>query len=232
MKTNRLFSFIMIAVLCVYTLSAQNVIPVDSTHLLNSEQENTLKYAKELAREVKSKIELPKEVNNLINHTDDNKYHKSFMQWDKAYFTNLSDSKSVLCVPTLAQIDSVTVESELYIIHDIDDVYYRIVHTTFVVPTDTLPEYICLKSDINGGLVSTIVYDDNNVIAEIDTNSKHLAIRDSHTENLKYMQKAATKKRRSAFNVYLSNSSRVYGDRFTHINTDYDRYRPLILNRR
>lgn len=67
MKT-RILATIITLVFCVFNIVSQNIIPADSTHLLNNEQIKTLKYVKHKATKWKYEISLPLEVNRLLGY--------------------------------------------------------------------------------------------------------------------------------------------------------------------
>lgn len=57
------FVSILIALISVFSITAQEVIPVDSVSALNKEQKKTKKYAEKLLKSQKNKILLPIEFN-------------------------------------------------------------------------------------------------------------------------------------------------------------------------
>ncbi len=181
MKTNRLFIIAIIAIISAFSAMAQDVIPVDSTHLLNKEQKQVLQYSKNLAKKIKNVIELPEEVNHIF--TDNKVYIKSTLQLNNAFFVKRDHYDAMLCIPAMAQIDSSSIESELIVALDKDGNYHRIVYSTFVMPNDSCNEYLCMKSNISGTLLSTVVFNDNKIIAEIDAKGYPWGVIDSPKEN-------------------------------------------------
>ncbi len=159
----------------------QEFIPADSTDMLSEKQIQVLQYTKNLAKKIKNTIELPIEVNNLI--TDNKECIKSILQFNNAYFVKRDNYEAMLCVPAVAQVDSSIVESELVIALDKEGNYHQIVNSTFVIPSDSCSEYLCLKSNISGSLLSTVVFNDDKIIAEIDAKGYPWGVIDSPKEN-------------------------------------------------
>lgn len=184
MKTRKILTLLLLSVVFPISMMAQEtIIHADSVHLLNKDQIKLLKYTKRLAKQNKHTFELPIEVNHLLNDDTSKKYPKTILQWNDAYFINRKDYKATIIVPTLAQIDTCIVESYLSVILDKENNYHRIIYSTFMVPNGKETEYICLKSNIFGTLLSTVVFDNNKTIAEIDAKGYPWGVTDSPIEN-------------------------------------------------
>lgn len=168
MKAIRFIPVVIACVFCAITMMAQDVIPIDSVNLHSKEQKETLKYAKLFGKRRKNKILLPVEVNHLLNDSLNNKRATAVMQIDKSYFVNGDAYKAALVIPTLAKVNGLDVFSEINIVCDHDGNYITIVYTTFDIPQDEAGEKICLKSNVNGILVSSVIYNDKGIVAEVD----------------------------------------------------------------
>lgn len=169
MKT-RILATIITLVFCVFNIVSQNIIPADSTHLLNNEQIKTLKSVKHKATKWKYEISLPLEVNRLLGYdvSEKQKKTKAKMLMNEAYFIDRKDCKTAICVPLVAKIDSITIESDINFILDKENNYYQTVYTTFNIPNDSVADLICLKSNWAGYLVSSIIIKNNKIVAEVD----------------------------------------------------------------
>ena len=170
MKAKRLILTVLIVSISILSITAQDIIPVDSTHLLNRKQKFTLKYAKN-PRNIfgaDNSVELPVEVKKLIGDTTNNKL-LSFPQWDKAHFINNTNCSARLIIPLEAKSVAGILKSELQVIYDEDEsIISRLVFSDFIIKGDSVTEKMLIKSNIRGKMLDIIVYDDNNnIIAEI-----------------------------------------------------------------
>lgn len=184
MKIVRILMLLMISFLFSFSSIAQEVIiSPDSVHMLNKYQKKLLQYTKRLAKQNKNTFELPVEVNHLLNDDLSKTYPKTILQLKDAYFLDRKDYKATIIVPSIAQIDTCMVESYLSIILDDEGNYHRVMYSIFAVPSEAETEYICLKSNIFGTLLSTVVFDDNKTIAEIDAKGYPWGVTDSPMEH-------------------------------------------------
>ena len=76
---------------------SRNIIPVDSTHLLNKEQKQTIKYTKKYICKKNSTLELPIEINQLLEDTITKTNYKVKPKWEEAYF--IKADSAVMIVP-------------------------------------------------------------------------------------------------------------------------------------
>ena len=97
MRAKRNISAIVIALMCVLSITAQKIIPVDSTHLLSIEQKQTIEFIKKHIDKNNSELELPLEVNYLLGDTKAKDHYKMKPIWKESYF--LSSDSVELIVP-------------------------------------------------------------------------------------------------------------------------------------
>ena len=97
MRAKRNISAIVIAIMCVLSITAQKIIPVDSTHLLSIEQKQTIEFIKKHIDKNNSELELPLEVNYLLGDTKAKDHYKMKPIWKESYF--LSSDSVELIVP-------------------------------------------------------------------------------------------------------------------------------------
>lgn len=180
MRTNKLLLAV-IAVMYMFSITAQDIIPIDSVHLLNTEQNKLLKYTRNLVKKRHNKIKLPIEINSMLGDSLNEKRYESILHFNKAYFIKMSNCKASLVIPMQAKVDTITINSELNIITAEDDDIYRIVYTAFTLPSDSVPQYMYLKSSVNGFLYSSVFMENDQVVAEVKGNDVgKTAIIDSH----------------------------------------------------
>lgn len=169
MRAKRLFFASLIAFISTFSVIAQDIIPVDSIHQLSRAQKFILKYAKKPINVFgdDNSVELPVEIKQLIGDTTNNKLLSS-PQWDKAYFIKDNNFAACLIIPLEAKSDAGILNSELQILYDEDEsIINRVVLSYFVVKEDSIKERMLVKSNIYGRMLNIIIYNSDNIIAEI-----------------------------------------------------------------
>ena len=97
MFTSRILSTLILLLISVLSITAQEIIPVDSIHLLSKEQKKAIKYTKKNICSDDSSIELPLEVNMIFGDTISKKHYYVTPSWKDSYF--LPSDSVVLIVP-------------------------------------------------------------------------------------------------------------------------------------
>ena len=144
---------------------AQDIIPVDSTHLLTKEQKNTLKYAKNIAKAKKNEIKLPIEVNSLLSDTINKDCYLSEMKLEQAYFIQSSDYNAELVVPMQYVNENGIINSDLVLILDEEGNYYRIVETCLEIANDSIKKSLLFESNLLGLLFEATILENDKLIA-------------------------------------------------------------------
>ena len=167
MRAQRLFFAVLIAFISTFSVTAQEIIPVDSIHQLSKEQKQLLQYAKVFAKKKHNKIKLPIEINRMLGDRLNRKRYESMLKMTEAYFVDNNEAKAALVVPMQARVDTLIINSELTILLTSDDTLYELVYTLFTLPNNTTSQYMCVKSSPNGFLYSTVFVDDDKIVAEV-----------------------------------------------------------------
>ena len=140
MRAKRNILSIVIAVMCVLSITAQESNLNDS--LYKSSQEQSIAYTKGILQELGGKILLPKEVNTILNHNESEKIY-AVPQWDSLYFEQNSKYITSLVLPLKVKTTSRDFEINLNIIKDqLRLIYNRIVLSNFTLQNDSITEYI------------------------------------------------------------------------------------------
>ena len=164
MRAKRNILSIVIAVMCVLSITAQESNLNDS--LYKSSQEQTIAYTKGILQELGGKILLPKEVNTILNHNESEKIY-AVPQWDSLYFEQNSKYITSLVLPLKVKTTSRDFEINLNIIKDqLRLIYNRIVLSNFTLQNDSITEYITICSNIFGEFSGSQVYYKNMVLKE------------------------------------------------------------------
>ena len=167
MKATKLILSAAIALISVFSITAQDIIPVDSIQLLNEVQKKTLQDTKIMLNGKHNKIKLPFEFNDIIGKSEHKKYYESRVNWDGAYFINAGDSVANLVIPMQVKVDTTTINSSLNIIMNLDEDKYSVVRTLFTLQGEGNAEYMCLQSSINGFLSSTLFIEGDSIVSEV-----------------------------------------------------------------
>jgi hypothetical protein len=179
MKTNKLL-LVAIAVMCMFSVTAQDIIPIDSTHLLSRSQKFALKYAKNPKNIFgdDNSVYLPLEINNIIGDTTDTKL-VSVAKWEDAYFVNNKEYRAMLIIPLEAEVKTEKIYSEMNVIYDHEGNVHRLVLSNFAVGKDTIQEKVLVKSNNSGMFVGATIYNSKDeVIAEVEGKYKNYSITD------------------------------------------------------
>ena len=180
MKVTNLLLPATIALLSAFSITAQEIIPIDSTHLLSREQKFTLKYAKNPDNIFgdDNAVYLPLEVNHIIGDTTDTKL-VSVAKWEDAYFVNNKEYRAMLIIPLEAEVKTEKIYSEMNVIYDHEGNVHRLVLSNFAVGKDTIQEKVLVKSNIRGLFVGATIYNSKDeVIAEVEGKYKNYSITD------------------------------------------------------
>ena len=158
---------------------AKEIIPIDSVHLLNQSQKFTLKYAKNPDNIFgdDNTVYLPLEVNQIIGDTINTKL-VSVAQWKDAYFIKNEDYRAMLIIPLEAESKIGKIQSEIQMNYDFNGHMHAVVLTAFFVNSDSLSENILIRSNYLGKFLSAVVYNNDKIIAEIDTKYKNAHVID------------------------------------------------------
>lgn len=65
MRANRNIVVILMALICSFSITAQEIVPIDPTNLQTKEQKRTQQYAKKILSSQNNTISLPIEFNHL-----------------------------------------------------------------------------------------------------------------------------------------------------------------------
>ena len=149
-------------------LSAQEIIPVDSTHLLSKEQVTVLKYTEKYIISDKSNFELPLEVNYLLGDTIADVNYKIKPMLEKSYF--LKTDSVVLIVPL--QNDSINIlQCQLKVYKNEDNIYQEQIETVLgTFDTDDQFTGSMVYSHINGNFISIYNFNKGECIEIINNN--------------------------------------------------------------
>ncbi|MBE6310781.1 MAG: hypothetical protein E7080_07000 [Bacteroidales bacterium] len=97
MKANRLILSAIVAIMGVMSTIAQDIVSIDSIHLLSMEQKQTIQFVKKQLNQDKTGLELPLEVNYLLGDTITKTNYKVKPKWEDAYF--IKADSVVMIVP-------------------------------------------------------------------------------------------------------------------------------------
>lgn len=210
MKAKRLILSATIGLISAFSITAQEIIPVDSTHLLNEVQKKTLKEAKIMLKSKHNKIKLPFEFNDIIGKSDNKKHYESRINWDRAYFVNVGDSVANLVIPMQAKVDTTTINSSLNISMNLDEDKYSVVRTFLTLQDEGNAEYMCLQSSVNGLLSSTLFIEGDSIVSEVKGKDYEKAIlyteKSNKSEARKDLNRMADRRYKSASDLleYIS----------------------------
>ena len=160
------FVSILIALISVFSITAQEVIPVDSVSALNKEQKKTKKYAEKLLKSQKNKILLPIEFNSLIGDSLTNTPYELGINWNETFFVKENNKCANLYIPLKS--DKEDIQSLLNVFRDEDGKYYRIVITYKQMQTDSIKEEIVMRSNIDGLFLNAFVLNNEKLVSQIN----------------------------------------------------------------
>ena len=155
-----------IALISVFSITAQEIIPIYSVSALNKEQKKTKKYAEKLLKSQKNKILLPIEFNSLIGDSLTNTPYELGINWDNAYFAKSDNKCANLYIPLKS--DKEGVQPLLNVFRDEDGKYYRIVITYKQMQTDSIKEEIVMRSNIDGLFLNAFVLNNEKLVCQIN----------------------------------------------------------------
>ena len=193
-------------------LSAQEIIPVDSTHLLSKEQKRTQQYVEKLLKSQNNTISLPIEFNSLIGDSLTTTPYELGINWDKAYFIEEEKKCANLLIPL--EVEKEDIQSLLNVFRDENGNFYRTIITYKQTQNDTIKEEIIMKSNLDGLFLNAVVLHNEKLVSLINGVVGDYGIAE-----------------------YKSGSKRnkIVYDRFTSVNPSYqksfaDTYEFLVLN--
>lgn len=166
MKAVKIILSAIIVLVSTINISARNVVSVDSTHLLNKEQKKTIKYARDMMKSQKNTILLPIEYNNLIGDSVSKAQIELETNWGEAFFVEKEDKCANLLVPLKS--GNAEIQPVLNVFRDEKGKYYRMVITYRQTQSDTIKEEIIMKSNIEGVFINALVFQNEQLVAQIN----------------------------------------------------------------
>lgn len=161
MKAKRLLFGFITLVVSAFSLVAQEVISVNAEHL-NSGQKKSLQYAKKILKTQGNKIMLPLEINALIGDTITLEPYVATPVWDDAYFVSDTTFEASLIIPLKTEIKNGNLLSTLKILSADKYTFLRMITTPIsYVESDTLSYEIEIDSNLNGIMLMTSLYENN-----------------------------------------------------------------------
>ena len=151
MKVNKIAIIILIQIINMIDITAQNIIPADSTHLLSMEQKQTIEFVKKQLNQDKTGLELPLEVNYLLGDTITKTNYKVKPKWEDAYF--IKADSVVMIVPLYN--DSINISQSQLKVTALKDCRYSKVVETIIAFDDSSVEQFCgilIYSSVMGNL--------------------------------------------------------------------------------
>lgn len=184
MKANRLILSVVIALISAISITAHEIIPVDSTHLLSDEQKQTLNYTKKLFDATNGSIMIPLEATDFLGKPKESENEITIIpEWTLAYFENDNDCNSLLYVPLKINYNESNLISELRVLFN-NNTFYRMLITSISFMNNNNEHTIILYSTIDGGAFLCEIYQNNQLIEEIKGMSNNSGIIDiSFREN-------------------------------------------------
>lgn len=155
-----------IALISVFSITAQEIIPIDSVSALNKEQKKTKKYAEKLLKKQENKILLPIEFNELIGDSVSTVSIELGVNWNETFFVKENNKCANLYIPLKS--DKEDIQSLLNVFRDEDGNYYRIVITYKQTQTDSIKEEIVMRSNIDGLFLNAFVLNNEKLVCQIN----------------------------------------------------------------
>lgn len=197
MRAKRNILSIVIAVMCVLSITAQEIIPVQESNLEDSLCHAPLKrmitYTKDFVQKCEGKIPLPKEVNVLLKQDLQDTIYAN-PQWDSLYFEQEADRITCLIVPMRVNTTNGEFLTNLRVSNNYLS-YSKMVISDFRLQDKENTEYISIYSNIWGRLIGAAVYDE------------HMAIKEYVSLEMLGAQDFLTKERDTSKSIYQKNKT-------------------------
>ena len=126
MKIQRLIISAIVAIMGVMSTIAQDIVSIDSIHLLSMEQKQTIQFVKKQLNKDKNGLELPLEVNYLLGDTITKTNYKVKPKWEDAYFIK---ADSVVMIVPLYNESLNLLQCQLIVENTAQNVFFQQIET-------------------------------------------------------------------------------------------------------